>query len=66
MTKRLDPSTKLQQKKEERVCECGAAGSGEGHAGWCKAEKFNRIPRTMSATKALRWIQTHENRYSEY
>lgn len=34
MTKRLDPAIKFQH-AEERWCECGAAGSGEGHAKFC-------------------------------
>jgi hypothetical protein len=34
MTKRLDPAIKYQN-AEERYCECGAAGSGEGHSDFC-------------------------------
>lgn len=53
MTKRLDPATKF-QRAEERLCECGAVGSGEGHADWCKAKKFDRIPKNMSAASACK------------
>ncbi len=34
MTQRLDPAVKFQN-AEARACECGAAGSGEGHADFC-------------------------------
>jgi hypothetical protein len=27
--------------EEDRICECGAAGSGELHLDWCEAKKFN-------------------------
>lgn len=33
MSKAWDPDA--HQKAEERLCECGAAGSGEGHTTWC-------------------------------
>ncbi len=49
----LDPAIKL-QRAEERLCKCGAAGSGEGHADWCAAKKFDRIPKNMSAASALK------------
>jgi hypothetical protein len=32
--KDLSPATAYQQ-AEERLCTCGAAGSGEGHTEWC-------------------------------
>lgn len=51
----LDPAIKLQH-AEEKLCECGAAGSGEGHADECPAKKFDLIPRRMTAAKALVWI----------
>jgi hypothetical protein len=53
MTKRIDPAIKL-QRAEERQCECGAAGSGEGHAPECPAAKFDRIPKNMTAAQAVR------------
>lgn len=56
MTKKLDPAIILQN-KEERLCDCGAAGSGESHCDWCPAEKFDRIPRRMTAEKALDWLK---------
>lgn len=49
----MDPAIKL-QRAEERLCECGAAGSGEGHADECPAKKFDRIPRRMTAKGALK------------
>lgn len=49
----LDPAIKL-QRAEERLCKCGAAGSGEGHAPECPAAKFDHIPRNMTATNALK------------
>lgn len=49
----LDPALKL-QRIEEKLCTCGAAGSGESHCDWCEAEKFDRIPKTMSAANALK------------
>lgn len=49
---RNDPALRL-QRAEEKLCECGAAGSGEGHADECPAKKFDRIPRRMSAKDAL-------------
>lgn len=48
----LDPAIKLQY-AEEKLCECGAAGSGESHADECPAKKFDRIPRRMSAADVL-------------
>lgn len=56
MTKRLDPATKL-ERREERLCGCGAAGSGEGHADWCRAAEHDRIPRKMTAEQALKWLK---------
>lgn len=55
MTQKLDPAIKL-QRAEERACQCGAAGSGEGHADWCQAERFDRIPRRMGAKAALKHL----------
>lgn len=55
MTKPLDPAIKLQH-VEERLCECGAAGSGEGHADECPAKKFDHVPRGMTAKSALRHL----------
>jgi len=52
----MDAAIRL-QRHEERLCECGAAGSGEGHAGWCKAAKFARIPNDMSAADALKRLK---------
>lgn len=52
---KLDPAIKL-QRMEERRCECGAAGSGEGHTDWCKAAVFDRIPKKMDAAQALVWL----------
>lgn len=40
------------QRAEERLCECGAAGSGEGHTDWCPAKKFDQVPKNMSAEDA--------------
>lgn len=48
-----DPAITL-QRAEERLCECGAAGSGEGHAPECPASKFDRIPKGLNATQAIR------------
>jgi hypothetical protein len=48
-----DPAIKL-QRIEEKLCTCGAAGSGEGHTDWCPAEKFDRIPKNMRADEALK------------
>jgi hypothetical protein len=36
----MDPAIK-RQIEEERLCECGAAGSGETHEKWCAAKKFD-------------------------
>ena len=44
-------------KLEEKVCWCGAAGSGEGHTDWCTAEMWNRIPEHMYAPQALEWVK---------
>lgn len=54
----LDPAIKL-QRAEERACQCGAAGSGEGHTEECPAEKFDRIPRGMTAAAALEYLATN-------
>jgi hypothetical protein len=63
MTARLDPAIKL-QRWEERICECGAAGSGECHSGdWCPAEPFDHIPRRMTAARALRWLKAKHIRW---
>ncbi len=50
-----DPAIRL-QRAEDRLCECGAAGSGEGHADWCKARKFDRIGPDVSAEDALEYV----------
>lgn len=55
----VDPALKL-QRQEARRCTCDATGSGEGHALWCSAEIFDRIPRRMTAERALNWLS--ENR----
>lgn len=52
----IDPAIQL-QRQEERLCTCEAVGSGEEHADWCVAEAFNRIPKTMTAERALEWIK---------
>lgn len=52
----MDPAIKL-QRAEERACECGAAGSGEGHTDWCPAEKFDRIPKRMTAADAVKRLR---------
>jgi hypothetical protein len=44
-------------KLEEKVCSCGAAGSGEGHTEWCDAEMWDRIPEHMYAPQALEWVK---------
>lgn len=49
----MDAAIKL-QRMEERLCECGAAGSGEGHTDWCPARKFDLIPKNMNAEQALK------------
>lgn len=59
MTKALDPAIKL-QRMEERLCSCGAAGSGEGHADECPAAKFDLIPRKMTAAKALIFVKRQD------
>jgi len=51
----MDAATELQQ-REERLCTCGAAGSGEGHTDWCPAKKFDTIPYDMSAEDALYFL----------
>jgi hypothetical protein len=51
-------------KLEEKMCWCGAAGSGEGHTGWCSAEMFNRIPEDMYAPAALQWVKSQYNQAS--
>lgn len=56
MTAKLDPAIIL-QRKEKRLCECGAAGSGEGHADECPAKKFDRVPRRFYAAAALKWLK---------
>jgi len=48
----LSPARRIQL-LEEKLCTCGAAGSGEGHCEWCDAKKFDRIPKGMSAEDAL-------------
>jgi hypothetical protein len=60
MTKALDPAIKL-QRMEERLCQCGAAGSGESHVPECPASKFDRIPRKMTAAKALIFVRTRHS-----
>jgi hypothetical protein len=52
----MDAAIKL-QKAEQRQCECGAYGSGEGHTDWCEAEKFDKVPEGMSAEDALVFLQ---------
>lgn len=52
----IDPAIKL-QRAEERACQCGAAGSGEGHTDWCPAKKFDHIPRDMTAAEALKHLR---------
>lgn len=52
----MDPALKI-QREEERLCECGAAGSGEGHTDWCPANKFDRIPVDMSAADAVAMLK---------
>lgn len=47
----MDPAIKL-QRKEERLCECGAAGSGEGHTEWCPATHLDVVDEAM-ATRFL-------------
>ncbi|HZP77514.1 MAG TPA: hypothetical protein VFB45_15325 [Pseudolabrys sp.] len=49
---KLDPALRL-QRIEEKLCECSAVGSGEGHSSDCPAKKFDRIPRNMTAAAAL-------------
>jgi hypothetical protein len=51
----MDPAIKL-QRAEERLCECGAAGSGESHAPECPAAKFDHIPRKMTAARACKQL----------
>lgn len=51
-----DPNTIL-EREEDRLCECGAAGSGEGHCDWCKAKKFDHIPGHMDAAQAVKWLR---------
>lgn len=55
----MEESTRL-QKAEERLCDCTAVGSGEGHADWCKAKKFDTVPSTMSAADALTFLKIEE------
>lgn len=52
----MDAATKLQQ-AEERLCDCTAVGSGEGHTDWCKAKKFDAVPPDMSAADALTFLR---------
>lgn len=52
----MDDPAIILQRAEEKLCGCGAAGSGEGHADWCQAEKFDRIPRRMTAADALKHL----------
>ena len=59
----IGPST-YHQRAEERLCTCGASGSGEGHADWCPWElsewkkwgdafdKVSRASETSGASKA--------------
>lgn len=61
MTRRLDRATIL-ERKEYRACGCGAAGSGEGHTDWCRAKKFDRIPKNMTAAQALKWLKRNSAR----
>lgn len=48
-----DPAIKL-QRLEERLCDCGAVGSGFAHTEWCKAVKFDRLSKNVSAEQALK------------
>lgn len=52
----MDPAIIL-QRHEERLCDCGAAGSGEGHTEWCKAAKFDSVPKHMDAAEALQFLK---------
>lgn len=51
----MDDAIKL-QRAEAKVCGCGAAGSGEGHTGWCPAKRFERTPPDCTATEALAFL----------
>lgn len=57
----LSPNTKL-DRMEEKACQCGAAGSGEGHAPECPASIHDRIPRGMTAVQALKWLAHKKSR----
>jgi hypothetical protein len=41
----------LYQEAEERLCQCGAAGSGEWHAEWCPwvGSKWHRWAQSLEA-----------------
>lgn len=53
------------QRWEERVCSCGAAGSGEGHTDWCKAHRIDTLPDDMSAEDAVKRLRIGTKRESD-